>query len=167
MKTMYDRVSNQPAAQKMDKKTRILLVICGLVIAAIILSIVRFATIYPVWFNYVEHLSDSTSYAYSNGGMRAELDGKILQVKGENTYNIYTYLTTNGVSAAKSKRPERDWDLRLDYRNESYLMLWDMEAENEKDKLFVCYENADGYQYAYISRNKDLDTIIRYLTNNK
>ena len=113
---------------------------------------------------FISNLSNSTTYAYNNNSMTAEIDGQTIEVSAENMYGIFAYLSLNKSGRESSKPPAGD-AVTLDYGNGAILKLWDMPAEEGHHDMFIHYTDAQGYTYSYISYKTTLETVVvRYLT---
>lgn len=157
---MYEKIIKKSGVQK-DRSLRNIILICVLFFALAAGTIIWTAGYFHRYQAFVERLSDSTVYAYDNRCLRADVEGESLWVNLKNDYGIYTHITVYGIGSEKYSVPGRDADVVLDYGNGSRLKLWDMEdaGGGRAHRLFLHYEDDEGYSYSYVSDEMDLETI--------
>ncbi len=166
MSGLYDRVKRD---QKTKKDVGVYL---PLALAAGFLIV---AVIFVAWFigyqkrlsKFIANLSNSTTYAYANDSLIAEVNGKTYRVSEENMYGIFSYLSLNKSGRESGKAPEGE-PVVLDYGDGTTLRLWEMpEKEGAKGHhdMFIQYTDAGGNTYSFISYKTTLETVVvQYLT---
>ena len=127
--------------------------------AALIAIVTYFSVIAPAvhqgaFKNFVSNLSRSTAYAYQNDSLLVtDGEGRSFPVTGDQVYFAYQTLTTVGAGTGRSKLPQGEADLSLDFGDGSRLRLWGVKVRhksgNMADGIFVCYENPEGKRYLY------------------
>lgn len=169
---MYEKLKKGGRDRK-DTSLRNVIVICVIFFVLATGTIIWIAGYFSRYQRFLERFSASTVYAYDNRCLRAEVEGQSLWVNLKNNYGIYTHITVYGIGSEKYSVPKQSADVTLDYGNGSRLLLWDMEpsGDSRAHRLFLHYEDAEGYRYSYVSDEMDLETIkIQYLlvkTNRK
>lgn len=159
--TGYTMQNRWGGKRKRDINLVILVAVPVVLIAVMISLCVRFSAFYPAYWRYVGKLSDSTYYAYQNGTLKARIDGETVQVDKRKAYDIYNYLTIDGIGYHKKKIPSADCDLSVDYGNGGTLSVWEINDTNnygydtKKWVSFILYENGD-YSYGYLSGDKKM-----------
>lgn len=148
------------------KDTRIWIIVTALIFlfAFMLISIVWFLGYHGRFTKFVGKLSASTTYAYDNDSLTAEVNGETYRVSADNMYGIFGYLSLNNSGRESNKIPEGE-PVTLDYGNGTIMKLWDISAGNGHHYLYVQYTDLNGKIYSYISYKTTLDTVItRYLT---
>lgn len=163
MEGLYMNVRNDSRTRKDTWIWTIMVtVVCVFVIMGVV--VIWFLGYHGRFSKFVSKLSDSTTYAYNNDGLTAEMDGEVFKVSDENMYGIFGYLSLSKSGRESRKVPEGE-PVTLDYGNGSILKLWDMSADGRHHNLFVQYTDPAGDVYSYISYKATLDTVaVRYLT---
>lgn len=114
---------------------------------------------------FVSNLSNSTTYAYENESLTAEVNGSRYQISADNMYGIYSYIALNKSGRESRKIPAGE-PVVLAYGDGSVLRLWDQPDDLRAGghSLFLQYTDVDGREYSYINYKMTLDTIeTRYL----
>ncbi len=127
--------------------------------AALIALVTYFGVVAPAvhqgaYKSFVSGLSRSTAYAYQNDSLVVtDGEGRSFPVTGDQVYFAYQTLTTVGAGTGRSKLPEGEADLSLDFGDGSRLRLWGVKVRHQSgsmaDGIFVCYENQEGKRYLY------------------
>jgi hypothetical protein len=156
---------NKAARPKQKKDIVLFIVIVAITIFVIFMIsfIVRFVRVFPRQKEFISHLSTSTVYAYENDGVDAVANGEEIHASGDSLYDLYAYLSYSTTFIEQKKNPETDYDLYLDY-GEGSLTVWQLDTTNDNGMhdLFLYYED-DDYHYAYVTDDRELSVIIRYL----
>lgn len=164
MVDMYAKVNKDRKIKKDSKFNYII----SAVIVIMMFVVLSFAWAFGYHFrfhSFVSGLSNSTTYAYNNDTLIAEIDGKSMKISGENMYGIYSYISITG-SGKERKTPPDGEPIILSYGDGSVLKLWDEAGKDNpgRHNLFLQYTNIDGEIYSYLSYGMTLDTIVtRYL----
>lgn len=131
--------------------------------AAVVISVVWVMGYHSRFTKFVSGLSDSTTYAYNNDSLTAEIDGKRFRVSEENMYGIFGYLSLSKSGRESTKAPDGE-SVKLDYGNGTTLELWDMPVGERNHYLFIQYTYINGETYSYINYKTTLETVmVRYL----
>ncbi len=156
-------------------------ILATVAVCAAVIGLFVFGGWYQVRFReFVSDLSDNTVCAYEHGGLRADLDGRALEivgaseplslrVKGDELYDIYRVIVQAGAGRLLDA-PERAPDIVLTYGDSARLELWEvrMEYPNQTPAreygLLLRYCGADGRVYCYDTDQLALAFITRSLS---
>lgn len=167
---IYDNILRVPDRKKDRSLT------AGIAACVIILLLAAAAVIWVMGYHqryvkFVAGLSESTTYAFENHCLLAEVNGQRLKVNGGNAYKIYTYISSSGSGREEKKKSPDGADILLDFGNGTRLGLWKAEkktADGKKEKLLLSFEDAQGKLYTYSSSEMSLETLqVRYLDSLK
>ena len=164
---MDDLYANIRKNVKTGHDKALTVVIAGiLVVAAVVLTVGVWCVGYNMRFKvFVKNLSNSTTYAYENESLIAEMDGRHYKISADNMYGIYSYITFNKSGRESRKIPEGE-PVVLSYGDGSVLKLWDQPDAQRVNgySLFLQYTDTGGKDYCYINYKMTLETIMtRYL----
>lgn len=139
-----------------------------LLVCAVVIGVM----IWGYWFQmrfraFVSDLSDSTTYAYRNDCLRAEIDGVSVRVTGENMYQIYNAIVSAGPGRLGSAPDEAPAAL-LDYGDGSRMEVWSVRLVNSSTDLeyglFLRYTGPEGSVYAYDTDQLALSAVTHCLS---
>lgn len=137
----------------------ILMVVC---ISPVLMSM-RYQVLYR---EFISAFSNSTVYAYRNGGARCEMDGQEICVNGDNAYVFYNMILNAGPGRI-GKAPEEEPAVRLDFGDGSKMECWAVEreirGEEPEKRLFVRHTDPEGKTYGYDTANITLEEARRPL----
>ncbi len=164
---MDDLYANIRKDVKTGHDKALTVIIAGiLVLAAVVLIVGGWVVGYNRRFKvFVKNLSNSTTYAYENESLIAEMDGRHYKISADNMYGIYSYITFNKSGKESRSIPEEE-PIVLSYGDGSVLKLWDQPDAQRANgySLFLQYTDTDGRDYSYINYKMTLETIrTRYL----
>lgn len=162
MEGLYANIRSERRSRNDRRFWSIMTAAAGL-FAVVVISVVWTMGYHSRFTKFVSGLSDSTTYAYNNDSLTAEIDGKRFKVSEENMYGIFGYLSLNKSGRESSKVPEGE-PVKLDYGNGTVLELWDMPVGKRNHYLFIQYTYLNGETYSYINYKTTLETVmVRYL----
>ena len=165
---MYETVKSSPRTQPADRT-----LIGGILLCAVLFAVVAAMVIWSCWYQlrfqqFVSDLSDSTVYAYQNGGLQMEAAGKQVQIEGDLVYEVYQAVAFDGAGRL-AERPERAPDAVLTYGDGSLLELWDMELEGYQsdtaEGVLLRYVDQSGVSYCYDTDGLRLDVLISQMSS--
>ena len=122
-------------------------------VAVLVIGLVVYAGWYQLRFrSFLRDLSDSTTFAYENDCLYAEMDDREALISGDNVYIIYRLITNAGPGRLGAV-PDEEPDVVLEYGDGSFLQLWSVTLVNSSTDreygLFLRYVNQQGKSYAY------------------
>lgn len=140
--------------QRRDRKLPLLIGLAVALMVPIILLIVYSCNYQFVFRDYIADLSESTTYAYRNGGMVVtDTEGARFAVTGDTVYRLYNRLTEAGPGKVQKALPSQGESMLFGFGDGSWMQVWRVPVENsridEDEGLFVCYQNQRGERYLY------------------
>ncbi len=160
MSDLYSHV--HPGKQQKRQKDIGIVIACAAAVAAVALVFGIF-----LWYTngqnryrqYISDLSDSTTFAYSNGVLTVTDGGDTYVVDDDNIYKFYQLVTTAGRDRVLRSTPSSEPDMLLDFGDGSSACVWDITVRTfsgTKASSCICYVNPDGRRYIYRSSTFEL-----------
>ena len=163
MDNFYDKIKKNSKASY-DKPLITIIILLLLVSTGLFISVIYMLGCNRRFLDFISNLSYSTTYAYENECLIANIDDRFYKISDKNMYGIFAYLSLSKSGRESKKVPEGE-PVELDYGDGAMLRLWDMPSENGRHNLFLQYTDIKGDIYSYISYKTTLETVVvRYLT---
>lgn len=144
---MYEMLRTKPRGKK-EWALRILLPVVAVVMLVCLIGTIWAVAYHFRYRDYISRLSDSVTYAYAHHSLHGNAgEEEPVLVKGENVYQLYTYIMVNGEGKVIRTLPEGEPQIDLDFGDGSSLRVWD----SRPNGATLCYTDAEG-QYAYVSK---------------
>lgn len=144
----------------------------SVLVAVVLLGAVVASFGYIFWYQlrfraFWSDLSNSTVYAYEQGGASASLHGAAALVQGQDLYDVYTVVVGAGTGKLQGSVPQAGPDIALDYGDGSLLELWEAPVENGIRSIGVLlrYTSQQGKTFIFDTDQftiREVDKLLRW-----